>query len=142
MEVCTILILLILDIKKTILIKRTTRYFFVGCWISIFCSYLSLSMYMYTTYAWQYTIKTKQENAQFQYALWNSFFFHFSFIIIWLCDVTFYFSENCFGLIHHHKVVLYKLRLEALQGVTRKYSKANCSLTLPDSSLMVVSNCK
>lgn len=26
-------------------------------------------MYMYTTYAWQYTIKTKQENAQFQYAL-------------------------------------------------------------------------
>lgn len=99
MEVCTILILLILDIKKTpILIKRTTRYFFVGCWISIFCSYLSLSMYMYTTYAWQYTIKTKQENAQFQYALWNSFFFHFSFIIIWLCDVTFHLFRKLFWI--------------------------------------------
>lgn len=31
--------------------------------------FFSLSMYMYTTYARQYTIKTKQENAQFQYAL-------------------------------------------------------------------------
>lgn len=99
MEVCTILILLILDIKKKPNIDQKDDEVFFRWLLNFYILlFFSLSMYMYTTYARQYTIKTKQENAQFQYALWNSFFFHFSFIIIWLCDVTFHLFRKLFWI--------------------------------------------
>lgn len=69
MEVCTILILLILDIKKNNIDQKDDEVFFRWLLNFYILLFFSLSMYMYTTYARQYTIKTKQENAQFQYAL-------------------------------------------------------------------------